>query len=299
MSAGNTDFNPLYAAEANFSADISSLPNATLDDISLDWPCSASDAAAVYDEWGCVLVRGLLADMAEAIYRDGALMAKRVQESNYEKSGTALIMPGGETGKDKQIMLFCPTYSVAASHFQAATDSHVADLLEGLIGPNIELYGQGMYMYKEPGGGMEKSLHQDAPYFYHRDHSFCTAFVHVVPTNEKNGCLRVVPGSHKLGLLGHVDLFSHLALPPEKFPIDKALQVHAQPGDVVLFSYLTVHGSDNNWSDRVRPALCMQYRSATDRQIWEGAANVERLGLPLETNNRASTMMLRGVKLPD
>ena len=66
---------------------------------------------------------------------------------------------------------------------------------QAMIGPDIEMRGEGLCMYKEGGGGMEKSLHQDAPYSYHRDHSFCTAFVHLVPTTEENGCLRVMPGS--------------------------------------------------------------------------------------------------------
>lgn len=193
-------------------------------------------------------------------------------------------------------MLFCPTYPVASSHFQAAVDSRVADLLEAFIGPNVELYGQGMYMYKEPEGGMEKAMHQDAPYFYHRNHSFCTAFVHVVPTTEKNGCLRVVPGTSKLGLLAHEDSFSHLALSKDKFPLEKAVQVHGQPGDVVFFNYLTVHGSGNNNSDGPRPALCMQYRSAEDEQVWQGSAQIETLGVPADTP-RANTAMLRGVKL--
>jgi phytanoyl-CoA hydroxylase len=138
---------------------------------------------------------------------------------------------------------------------------------------------------------MEKALHQDAPYFYHRDHRFVTGFLHLVATNDENGGLHVVPASFRLGLLEHVDTFSHLALPSEQFPLDCAVPVYAEPGDVVFFNYLTIHGSGVNRSSGPRPALCMQYRSADDRLQWAHASTVDGLGRPpddTQKNRRGS-----------
>jgi ectoine hydroxylase-related dioxygenase (phytanoyl-CoA dioxygenase family) len=203
MKTETIELSSTYLDAINKNSDRSTLPIAGIEDIELNWPCAPEDAAHIYREYGCLVVRGLLADLAPQILADAEEMARQVKESNFTRTGNALVMDGDKTGREKQIMLFCPTYTYAASHFQAATDSRVLDLLEALIGPNIEMMGDGMCMYKEPGGGMEKAMHQDAPYFYHRDHSVCSAFVHIVTTNEENGCLRVYPGSFKLGLLEH------------------------------------------------------------------------------------------------
>jgi len=273
-------------------ASLDDLPRAKLSDVELHAPdYTLDEARKIFHEWGCLLVRGLLADMAPAIVEDTHEMARQVKESNYTRTGNALVMPGDKTSNEKQIMLFCPVYRHSAAHFRAATDDRVLDILEACVGPNIEMYGGGMCMYKEPGGGMEKALHQDAPYFYHRDHTFCSVFLHLCETNEENGHLHCIPGSYKMGLLEHVDSFSHLALPKDKYPLECATPISAKMGDCLFFNYLTIHGSGNNNSDEPRPALVMQYRSADDDKIWKGAGRVEDIGQPEEDKHDATTVV--------
>lgn len=140
---------------------------------------------------------------------------------------------------------------------------------------------------------MEKSMHQDAPYFYHRDHSFCTAFLHLVPTTQHNGRLHIIPGSHRLGLLEHHDRFSHMALPPDRYPLSRALGIDGEPGDVVFFNYFIIHGSDRNWSDTPRPALIMQYRAAEDVQLWDSCAFTADVG-KLKNQKTSPKLLLCG-----
>ncbi len=277
----------LDVIETNRERDpLAALPPSTLADIELQADCTPAEVGAVYEQWGCCVVRGLLADCAPAILEDAEAMAAGVRAAGYESINNAYVPEGGQTGRDKQIMLFCPSYTLAASHFQAAIDPRMLDLLEAMIGPSVELFGQGMCMYKEPGGGMEKALHQDAPYFYHRDHTVVTGFIHLLETNNDNGALHVVPGSFKLGLIEHVDTPSHLALPASEFPLECAMPIYGRPGDVVLFNYLTVHGSGLNYSDKPRPALCTQYRSGADEQVWRFASLVEHLGIAVSDEVR-------------
>lgn len=289
----------LDVIEANRKDDpLGSLPAATIADIELQADCTPEAINAVYEKWGCCVIRGLLADLAPEILADTEAMAAGVRAAGYESRNNAYVPDGGETGRKKQIMLFCPTYTLAASHFQAAICPQLLDALEAMIGPNVEMYGDGMCMYKEPDGGMAKPLHQDAPYVYHRDHSFMTAFVHLVETTDENGVLHVIPGSFKLGLLEHVDTPSHLALPSDQFTLEHAMPIYAQPGDVVFFNYLTIHGSGLNLSDKARPALCMQYRAAGDRLDWHCATLVEHLGQPpTEEELHRAFAVVRGRKI--
>jgi phytanoyl-CoA hydroxylase len=90
------------------------------------------------------------------------------------------------------------------------------------------------------------------------------AAVYLTESNEANGCLRVWPGSHKLGPVdpkesmgGHVGFAA-------RFPIDDSVPVECQPGDVAFFSYLTVHGSLANRGDRPRKSVLVQLRNGGD-----------------------------------
>jgi len=46
-------------------------------------------------------------------------------------------------------------------------------------------------------------MHQDYPYFLHARHTMMPAVFHFDGTPEEKRCLRVVPGSHRLGPLKH------------------------------------------------------------------------------------------------
>ena len=68
--------------------------------------------------------------------------------------------------------------------------------------------------------------------------------------NAANGCLHVVPGSHKLGDL-RVKRYAKGSV-EELVDVSSAVPCEAMPGDVVMFTSYTVHGSSPNATDRPR-----------------------------------------------
>lgn len=89
-------------------------------------------------------------------------------------------------------------------------------------------------------------------------------FLHIDDSDPENGGLCVYPGSHKLGPLedfgtkvdgGEGDF--HWA-DPNKYPVDGATPVKAKRGEVVIFSYLLLHGSYVNNSERPRRMFLAQ-----------------------------------------
>src|SRR5260221_153985 len=129
---------------------------------------------------------------------------------------------------------------------------------------DVELFLIGQCLYKEPVGGHPKHLHQDASYFEHRFDGPVAALTYGVDTDLVNGALYVVPGSHRMGLLPHVDTFSHLGLDEAEWPWERALPITGQAGDTILFHYKTIHGSQQNHSDQPRPAFIHRYRRPDD-----------------------------------
>jgi ectoine hydroxylase-related dioxygenase (phytanoyl-CoA dioxygenase family) len=145
-----------------------------------------------------------------------------------------------------------------ASFLRAAAHPRMVELLTQLIGPNVQLHHTKM-LVKPPEKGAPFPMHQDYPYFPHEQHTVVAASVHLDDTNEENGCLRVIPGSHKLGPLeptgGSNDLDT---------PLEDGTPMPAAAGDVLFFNYLTIHGSGINTSSGTRRNVLFQYRDPAD-----------------------------------
>ena len=140
----------------------------------------------------------------------------------------------------------------------------------------MRFLGNGQCLYKEPVGGHPKHLHQDSAYFEHRYQGPVGILNYVVDTDLVNGALHVVPGSHKLGQLKHIDTFSHLGLEEDEWPWEGALPVIGDAGDSIFFNVKTVHGSKQNMSDKPRPVFINRYRRTDDFVIIGGTTAANR-----------------------
>ena len=85
---------------------------------------------------------------------------------------------------------------------ELAKDPMIVDCVEQLIGPDIILWG--CQLFCKPGtDGMEVPMHQDGAYWPIRPLATCTVWVALDHVSEENGCMRVVPGSHRHQSLSH------------------------------------------------------------------------------------------------
>ena len=242
-------------------------------------------AGEIYQEHGCLVVRGLMKPYIEAITRDIeetaqqsiALLdsATRIPEGWTTPDGTLFIPAPANYNRDKQIMVLGVGYFTSAAFFKSAFDKTTVDVVEAILGSNIELFLNGQCLYKEPVGGHPKKLHQDAAYFEHRYQGPVATLTYCVDTNLQNGALYVIPGSHKWGTLRHVDTFSHLGLDELEWTWDRAVPIVGQAGDSIFFAVHTIHGSQENHSEKARPVFIHRYRSADDYVVI-GASTVEK-----------------------
>jgi ectoine hydroxylase-related dioxygenase (phytanoyl-CoA dioxygenase family) len=147
-----------------------------------------------------------------------------------------------------------------ASFSRAAIHPNMAAVLSQLIGPNVQLHHSKM-LVKPPENGAAFPMHQDQPYFPHEKHTMLAASMHLDDANVENGCLHVVPGSHKEGPMTHV---GRHYLDAKEHPLSSGIACPAEAGDVLFFNYLTIHGSPANKSQRTRRNVLFQYRNASD-----------------------------------
>jgi phytanoyl-CoA hydroxylase len=145
---------------------------------------------------------------------------------------------------------------------RALIDPRLTDLAAELIGPNVQLHHTKLHS-KPPAVGSPFPMHQDYPYFPHAQHTMIAAIVHLDDATVENGCICAVAGSHTLGPITHrTDKSFYLDM--AEWPLERARPIEAKAGDVLLFSYFTVHGSYVNASPRPRRILLIQMRSPDD-----------------------------------
>jgi ectoine hydroxylase-related dioxygenase (phytanoyl-CoA dioxygenase family) len=237
--------------------------------------------AEAYREQGFVLVRGVFDRNTIAHMREEAdAMLERVvaaggnveatwtgswREQLIEKTGN-----GGDSVSHGRIAQMAAALSSihdvqyhSAYFMRTIMDARLTGAAAQLIGDDVQLHHT-KYHVKPPAFGAPFPMHQDYPYFPHESHTMLAAAIHIDAADVENGCLCVVPGSHRMGPLPHRTDGSHF-LPLDEWPLDRAIPCEAEPGDVLFLNYLTVHGSYVNRSPRPRRLLLVQMRSPLDR----------------------------------
>ncbi|RAP75092.1 phytanoyl-CoA dioxygenase family protein [Paenibacillus montanisoli] len=124
---------------------------------------------------------------------------------------------------------------------------------------------QSMFFYKEP-GSPGQAAHQDFYYIKNDPMTMIAAWIAMEDrVDEENGCLWVIPKSHKLGLLPHgavKNLNEHEPWTHETEGIDlkQEIPVVMEKGDILFFHELLIHSSCRNRStDRWRRSYVCHY----------------------------------------
>ena len=236
-----------------------------------------------YHEQGYLLVSGLFAadelDRLEAEF-DGIISRRLAARASLNANW------GGEKWRarygtnDKVIIHTHDLQAYSAEWTKWLVHDGMTETLADVMGtPNVQLHHTKLFQ-KPPEKGTGFPMHQDYPYFPHQKHSMTAAVIHLSDADEEMGCIRVYPGSHKLG---PIETWEHHHLDPDKYPIEKATPCPAKRGDLLVFNYLTVHGSGLNLSPRTRKTVLLQVRDPEDKP----SAEAHR--------SHAQGMMLRGI----
>lgn len=269
-------------------------------------------AAAIYGEHGALVVRGLSKAFVEPLRRQMEQMLEQAvsllpQAVSVERHAASWATPDGAQFNDdpnhpgrKVINSLNFNAMVSGTFLQALLNPHLLDVVEAIIGPDIELWKWGQCIYRQPDSGVPKSLHQDEYYFEHKHQSTVAVLSYAIDVDMQNSPLMVVPGSHKLGLIDHVnDEWAGFALEDNSW-WDRAIPITGQAGDAIFFTGATIHGSPANRSDRPRPVFIQRYRRADDFCIIDVAniadrANAAANPIPNKTDDDWG-LMVRGLR---
>lgn len=186
---------------------------------------------------------------------------------HYPGAPPSLVAEGGRT-----IRRLKQAHSRHYVFTQWLSDRELTDRLVDLLGPRIvmPLAHHNCIMTKQPKFSSDTGWHQDIRYWAFQQPDLISVWISLVPERIENGCLRVIPGSHRMNfdrsrfddqLFFRADLLENSRL------IATSVPVELDPGDVLFFHAKTLHAASRNHSAQTKYSVVFTFRGADNLPI--------------------------------
>jgi ectoine hydroxylase-related dioxygenase (phytanoyl-CoA dioxygenase family) len=240
-------------------------------------PCPiTAEQVRFFVEQGYLVVTGLVsADDVQRLKDDTIALARGAYPC-------ASLEPMPATMSDQQVLenLLCihqPHY-VSPVMREFVAHPGIAAVLSRIVAAHLPWWDgavkcmQSMLFVKPP-GKQGQAWHQDEIYIPTRDRSLCGAWIAIDDATRQNGCLGVIPGSHRRGYLHPFrehGIQNEFDGPMEMHGFDEAQEVLVEvpAGSVVFFNGYTLHRSKKNRSRIYRRALVNHYMNSWSLLPW-------------------------------
>lgn len=148
----------------------------------------------------------------------------------------------------------------------------ILDAVEELIGPDILVWGS-TFFTKEAQSPSYVSWHQDLRYWGLSSDNLVSVWIALGPARREHGCMRFVPGSHKLDMLEHRDTFdeANFLTRGQEAVIDidedDTVLVELEAGQASMHHGRLLHASGPNEADQRRVGYVVNYLAPSMRQV--------------------------------
>ena len=190
--------------------------------------------------------------------------------------------------------------------YRLATNEALLDAVESILGPDLVIDGT-LVFYKPPHDSSYASWHQDSVYSGWHLTPSVSAWIALTPSERRNGCMRVIPGSHQDGLREHDNIVDDPDLLNRRGEYlrddvdeSQAVDVVLGPGEMSLHHTNVVHGSNANGSNEPRIGFIVRFvtnrTTNRDRQVMRvrGEADCSHLRLaPPPVDADTATALLK------
>ena len=245
-----------------------------------DAPLLGPEALESYWENGYVVVPGLipqddldrwLARLDDIVHQrvpkaDGMLVMKDVMVAKGK------VVPGSRLEAVAKIQDYenDPVLDTYTTH------ERILDGIECIVGRDVQTIHT-MLINKPPNVDGRHPIHQDLLYFPFRPADRIVAsWTALERVTKENGCLVVVPGSHRGGLLSHEnppdieDLnMGYFGAADLGDRLEQRVHLEMEPGDTVFFHPVLLHGSGRNRTQGFRRAISAHYTALDVEWVWK------------------------------
>lgn len=191
---------------------------------------------------------------------------------------------------------------ISSTYYQAMSDAAMVDMVVDLIGPNVKFHHCKINL-KLPGAHTVVDYHQDFAYTPHTNDDVVTALLMLDDMTADNGCLTVVPGSHRGELyslfrgdefVGKVDAAVETEAQRRQVPI------YGKAGSVCLMHTRLLHGSEANRSAHPRGLYICVYSAADAFPLARNPMPSPQEGLLVRGRKaRVARLMQARIELPE
>ncbi|MBL8132049.1 MAG: phytanoyl-CoA dioxygenase family protein [Anaerolineae bacterium] len=245
------------------------------------YPVIGESDCAFYAENGYLTVDGALyADEVEALRAETTALCRG------DRGAIRGVTPADPQDEDAEVLkrYLCIHFPHKLSPLMLDYLAHpvIVDVLTKVIGANVKAM-QSMLFIKAA-GKPGQAWHQDEIYIPTRDRSLTGGWIALDDATVENGCLWVIPGSHKHGILWpqhhHDDRRFDCSEETIGFPYrdEDAIPVEVKAGAVVFFNGYLLHRSlPNRARSGYRRVLVNHYMSAESLLPWHNPRAGERM----------------------
>ena len=228
---------------------------------------SADERLACWEQDGFFLVPGFSGpDVCERMLARAVALAREADGAGT--AAGALVTPEANLvasadpslGAESQVSKIFKLHRDSVFH-EFATQPEILSLVTPLLGVEIDCF-LSQFIFKNP-AAWGQPWHQDSYYFRFDRGPQLGVWLAVSEANLENGCLHVLPGSHREPVhehvpdrrpganFGYVEIVDH--------DMRAAVPVLMQPGDLLVFHTHLMHRSEDNRSGGIRAAMVYHY----------------------------------------
>ena len=233
----------------------------------------SEDQIALFWENGYLVVEDILTEVELQGLRDRVdLVASG--EASHIKERLLQVEPEVEAGNAEADTFATSLRKIShAAFFDDVFESHarsakVLDVVESLLGPDLKLYQDQIFM-KPPKVGSRQRYHQDMPLGFNIDPpDMVTCWTALDEATIENGCLWFLPGTHKHGIIDQ-EVWGDYEQKALDGDLGQEVPVELKAGSCGFHHGLVLHSSRPNHTDTLRRGYATHYVSAKCRYTGE------------------------------
>jgi ectoine hydroxylase-related dioxygenase (phytanoyl-CoA dioxygenase family) len=190
---------------------------------------------------------------------------------DHEEIAAALARLEAAPAEIRRSLMTSKSHLVSRTLYDIARRQAIVAHAASLVGDDVLVWGAGFFS-KDGGSDSYVSWHQDATYWGLEPDDVVTAWVALTPSTVENGCMRVVPGTHRGEVMPHNETYAEANLLSRgqeiAVAVDEAsaIDVVLKPGEMSLHHVKLAHSSPPNRSAGRRVGFAIRYIGAHVRQ---------------------------------